>query len=201
MRSRRTVLSGLASASIITLAGCTGSDGGDGMDPMGADQPAGANGASSIDVQSGAVEDDTTVPARYTCDGADVSPPLTPQLPDGTATWALTVTDPDAPGGTFTHWIIWNIPAERSLPEDVPHGETVSELEDARQGTNDFGDVGYGGPCPPEGDDPHTYAFTVYALEEALSVPAGAERDELEGGIEASDALLGLGTIQATYDR
>lgn len=132
-----------------------------------------------------------SIPARHTCDGEDVSPPLAWNgLPEGTASLALLVDDPDAPGGTFTHWLAWGIdPAAGTLAEGAsPPGE----------GLNGFGEVGYRGPCPPRGG-PHRYVFRLYALD----APAGLLRGADLAAFQA--ALVGrvIGTVElvGTYGR
>jgi Raf kinase inhibitor-like YbhB/YbcL family protein len=133
-------------------------------------------------------------PKKYTCDGADVSPNLSWQgAPAGTQSFALIADDPDAPVGTWTHWVIWDMPAqETTLPEGVPKTEVLSN--GARQGRNDFRRIGYGGPCPPAGK-PHRYFFRLYALDVKLDLKAGANRSELEraakGHILAQVELMG----------
>lgn len=123
------------------------------------------------------------IPAKYTCSGANVSPALQwSEAPVGTKSLALIADDPDAPGGTWTHWVIWDIPATGAgLPEGAPHDESLSG--GARQGKNDFGKVGYGGPCPPPGK-PHRYFFRMYALDKVLELPAGSERPDLEDAMK-----------------
>ena len=119
------------------------------------------------------------IPKRYTCDGADLSPALSwEDVPAGAQSLALIADDPDAPVGTWTHWIVWNIPAKATvLPEGVPKVEALDN--GARQGRNDFKRIGYGGPCPPPGK-PHRYFFKLYALDARLDLKAGAARSELE---------------------
>ena len=119
------------------------------------------------------------IPKKYTCDGADVSPALHwNDAPARTQSFAVIADDPDAPAGTWTHWIIWNIPpAATALPETVPRVEEAAD--GTRQGKNDFKRIGYGGPCPPPGK-PHRYFFRLYALDAKLNVKAGASRNELE---------------------
>jgi hypothetical protein len=119
------------------------------------------------------------IPRQYTCDGADVSPALQwGEAPAKTQGFALIVDDPDAPGGTWTHWMIWNIGREvTALPEGMP--KVPEPAKGALQGRNDFKRVGYGGPCPPPGR-PHRYFFRLYALDARLDVKAGAGRSELE---------------------
>jgi len=133
------------------------------------------------------------IPAVYTCDGDDVSPPLRWGLaPEGTACYALLCEDPDAPGGTWVHWVVYDIPGDRtSLPQGV---EAAEELEDGTlQGTNSWGRIGYGGPCPPSGT--HRYYFRLYALDSRLGLAAGADADGLrhamEGHILAEAELMG----------
>lgn len=121
-------------------------------------------------------------------------------VPENAETLALVCDDPDAPGGTFVHWLLWNVPGETDgLDEDVPPDEEVSGLDGARQGMNDFGNIGYDGPAPPEGDGPHTYRFTVYAVEMTLELAAGAERGALEDPLDGS--TLGSGRLSGEYER
>jgi hypothetical protein len=135
------------------------------------------------------------IPAKFTCNGAGVSPQLAWSAPAaGTASFALIVTDPDAPGRTFVHWVLYDLAAgARALPEGVP---AQGELADgSRQGRNDFGNIGYGGPCPP-GHTPHHYHFMLYALDAKLNLPVGATRAQVEaamkGHILASGELVGV---------
>jgi len=133
----------------------------------------------SFALKSTAFANGGEIPRRYTCDGADLSPALSwDDLPAGAQSLALIADDPDAPVGTWTHWIAWNIPAKATLlPEGVPKVEALDN--GARQGRNDFKRIGYGGPCPPPGK-PHRYFFKLYALDARLDVKAGAGRSELE---------------------
>lgn len=133
----------------------------------------------SFALQSTAFPRDGRIPTRYTCDGADLSPALNWKgAPAGTQSLALIADDPDAPMGTWTHWLIWNVPAKATvLPENTPK---VASLDNgARQGRNDFKRIGYGGPCPPPGK-PHRYFFKLYALDARLELKAGSGRNELE---------------------
>ena len=136
-----------------------------------------AQGAA-MDLNSQAFRPGGMIPAKYTCDGADISPPLTwPDPPAGTESFALIMDDPDAPVGTWVHWVIWNIPATaRGLEENVP--KTASLPNGARQGTNDFKRTGYGGPCPPSGT--HRYFFRLYALGSTLSLSPETTKSVLE---------------------
>jgi Raf kinase inhibitor-like YbhB/YbcL family protein len=140
-------------------------------------------------LSSSAFEDGASIPARYTCEDENVSPPLswtTP--PEGTRSLALAVDDPDAPVGTWTHWLGWGI---------APGAGQLAEGEGPRnEGLNDFGQTGYGGPCPPRGHGPHRYVFRLYALEGPLDLPRGATKWELErslaGRVLAVAELVGI---------
>ncbi|WP_435180166.1 YbhB/YbcL family Raf kinase inhibitor-like protein [Halorussus sp. AFM4] len=142
---------------------------------------------SDASIRTSAFTHGESIPAKYTCEGEDVSPELTlADVPEDAAALAVVVDDPDAPAGTFTHWLLWNVPADAvEIPEDVPTLEEVPDLDGARQGENDFGDVGYRGPCPPEGDDPHEYRFTLHVLDEELDADPGAVRTEVEDELDA----------------
>lgn len=122
-----------------------------------------------------------TIPTKYTCEGENTSPSLSiSNPPEGTQAFALVMDDPDAPNPPFVHWLLWNIPANaREIPEGVPTSETVETLDGAVQGANGTGELGYVGPCPPEGDPQHTYLFSLYALEEPLDLDPGAAYDEV----------------------
>jgi Raf kinase inhibitor-like YbhB/YbcL family protein len=132
------------------------------------------------------------IPSKFTCNGAGLSPQLAWSAPPaGTASFALIVTDPDAPGGTFVHWVLYDLPAgTRALTEGLPQLP-----EGAHLGRNDFGNLGYGGPCPPHGAV-HHYHFTLYALDAKLNLPEGATRAQVEaamrGHILARGQLIGL---------
>lgn len=141
---------------------------------------------------------DGMVPKEFTCDGENKSPALTWSAPpEGSKSLALTVTDPDAPSGTFTHWVLYNLPANTNgLPEGVPNQAQLAH--GGRQGKSDFGKVGYGGPCPPAGK-PHRYIFTLYALDAELDVPAGAPRDHVEEAMRGH--VLAKGELTARYGR
>ena len=137
-------------------------------------------------------------PKRETCDGQNTSPQLAwSGAPPATKSLALILDDPDAPGGTFTHWLLWNIPASaHELPEKLP--KTAELADGARQGRNDFGKPGYGGPCPPPGK-PHRYFFRVFALDTTLAVKAGAGRPELEQAMQGH--ILARGELMGRYGR
>ncbi len=133
------------------------------------------------------------IPQHYTCDGDNVSPPLEwGDVPEGTQSLALIAEDPDAPGGTFTHWVLYNMPATlRRLPEDVRRDEILPN--GTYQGINSFQRIGYGGPCPPGGT--HRYYFRLYALDAKLELPPGVGKEMLleamEGHILAQTEVMG----------
>lgn len=148
-----------------------------------------------------AFEIEETIPKQYTCEGADDSPPLAiGAIPDDADSLAMIVDDPDAPGGTFTHWLLWNVPPDtREIPEGIEQTETVEALHGARQGTNDFDEVGYRGPCPPKGDQPHEYRFRLFALDDTLKLGAGAEITGLTDAIR--DIRLASAEFTALFGR
>jgi len=150
-----------------------------------------------MDLISSAFREGTTIPARFTCDNINVSPPLEwTEGPSGTKSYALICEDPDAPRGTWVHWIIFNIPATtHELPENVPATESLNN--GARQGMTDFGSVGYGGPCPPSGT--HRYYFKIYALDFVLDHTGPITRKELLGAI--GKHILDEGQLMGRYKR
>ena len=148
---------------------------------------------SSTDFSSG-----STIPKQFTCDGADISPALAwNEPPAGTQSFSLIADDPDAPAGTWVHWVMFDLPGNaRSLPQSV---EKKEQLENgARQGRNDFGKIGYGGPCPPRGK-PHRYFFKLYALDTKLNLRAGATKQDVERAQQGH--VLAQGEYQGRYAR
>jgi len=151
-----------------------------------------------FDLSSTAFKAGETIPKKHTCDGADASPPLAwTDPPAGTKTLALVCDDPDAPAGTWVHWVLWDMPpATRSLPEGVP---SQAKLEDGtRQGTNDFKKTGYGGPCPPPGA-PHRYFFKLFAVDTVVGLAPGGTKVALEKAIEGH--TLGRAELTGRYGR
>jgi len=152
-------------------------------------------GEMALTLSSPVFQEGERIPTRHTCEGVDVSPPLKwGEPPAGTQSFALIMDDPDAPVGVFTHWVLFNVPSEsRELPEAVPAQAQLSS--GALQGKNDFGRIGYGGPCPPPGR-PHRYQFTLYALDQALDLKGGASKkqvlDSIRGHILAQGELTGM---------
>ncbi len=147
----------------------------------------------TMSLTSPAFAEGAAIPLRFTCDGEDRSPPLTwSDPPEGTRALALVMDDPDAPGGVFTHWLVYDLPADaRSLAEgELPGG--------GKQGENDFGRIGYGGPCPPRGEQ-HRYRFAIYALDAPLDLPPGARRAAVLEAIAGH--ALARGVLTGTYRR
>ena len=141
---------------------------------------------------SSAFQNGAPIPAQHTCDGADVSPPLAWQeSPPNTAAFALICDDPDAPAGTWVHWVLYNIPGKITA---LREGDSGGGLE----GRNDFRNVGYGGPCPPPGK-PHRYFFKLYALRSPLGLKAGAGKPDVERAIQG--VVLGDAQLVGTYSR
>ena len=148
----------------------------------------------AFELKSQAFQAGDRIPTKYTCEGADVSPPLRwNDPPRGTRSIVLIADDPDAPVGDWVHWVIFNLPEnQRDLPEGVPTQETFPN--GARQGLNDFINVGYGGPCPPPGK-PHRYYFKLYALDGMLDLKPRATKAKVleacKGHILAEAQLMG----------
>jgi Raf kinase inhibitor-like YbhB/YbcL family protein len=160
--------------------------------------PLAVSAATAMRLQSPAFGHTTRLPTQYTCDGTDLSPPLEwGPLPEGTKSLAIVVEDPTVVGGNFVHWVVYDLPAStRSLAEGV---EAVEKLPNgARQGRNDFGTIGYRGPCPSPGKV-HDYWFRVYALDGPLEVrqrPTG--RDVLQAMLEHT---VGVAEVMGSYGR
>ena len=138
------------------------------------------------------------IPTKFTCDGSDTSPTLAwSATPAMTQSFALIVIDPDAPSGEFVHWVAYNLPAEkRDLAEGLPKQEQLPD--GTRQGINDFGKAGYGGPCPP-GKSAHRYVFELYALDTKLNLPGGATREQVEKALKGH--VLARGELTGRYQR
>ena len=148
----------------------------------------------SMAVKSSVFQNQQPIPAKYTCQGEDISVPLSwSDPPEGAQSFALIVDDPDAPGGTWVHWVLYDLPANaRELREAVPASETLDN--GAKQGTNDFKRIGYGGPCPPPGAT-HRYFFKLYALDQKLNLTSGATKqqllDAMKGHVKAEAQVVG----------
>jgi len=147
----------------------------------------------TIKLESPTFEEGGMIPSKYTADGESISPPLKwASVPEGTKSFALVSDDPDAPMGTWVHWVMWNIPADaRQLAENIPPDENLPN--GSRQGITDFGTYGYGGPAPPSGT--HRYYFKIFALDTKLDLPGSSRKADLlkaiEGHVIAEGQLIG----------
>jgi len=148
-------------------------------------------------ITSAAFKEGHGIPVHYTCDGKDSSPPLAwSKVPAGTKSFALICDDPDAPMGTWVHWVLYNIPPDvRSLPEGVPADKTMSD--GSVHGITDFRRFGYGGPCPPGGT--HRYFFKLYALDSLTGLDPGASKKALEKAMKGH--ILSRAELMGTYAR
>jgi len=149
----------------------------------------------SISLESPAFTPGGAIPPSFTCDGPDTSPPLSWSGGPPSAEYVLAMSDFDSPGAAFTHWVVYRISGHAtSFPEGgIPQG--------AVEGRNDFGKVGYGGPCPPSGDPPHRYLFVIYGLRTAIggSIPPGSGVDQVLDAVRC--CIQAKGTLLGTYDR
>jgi Raf kinase inhibitor-like YbhB/YbcL family protein len=151
----------------------------------------------SLTVASSAFPAGGPIPSVHTCEGKDISPPLAwTDSPAGTESFALISDDPDAPMGTWVHWVLYNLPpSTRQLPEAFP---TKAQFPDGtRQGMTDFQRIGYGGPCPPSGT--HRYYFKLYALDAVLDLASGATKPQLEAAMQGH--ILAQAELMGTYKR
>lgn len=145
----------------------------------------------NFSLQSPAFVHEQQIPAKYTCQGEDISPPLKINgIPSHTKTLVLIVDDPDAPMGTWDHWVVWNIPPVDDIPEN-------SLPEEAVQGKNSWGKNTYGGPCPPSGT--HRYYFKLYALDDTLNLTPNTTKTDLEGVMEGH--VIGETFLMGTYKK
>ena len=181
-------------ASVVVMAACSG-----GNEPAAEPEPAPTT-ATQSPTDAGEVAIEVTlpdvpgdeIPVEFTCEGADEPPTIEWAGPVDAAEWIVTVTDPDAPGGTFVHWVVYRIPpGTTAISGPLPTG--------AYEGMTSSGDAGYGGPCPPEGDDPHEYVFTVTALSEPLDLPEGAPPEEVQEAAQC--CVMGSGRVSAFFGR
>jgi Raf kinase inhibitor-like YbhB/YbcL family protein len=155
-------------------------------------------GKEHMELTSTAFTNGAAIPAKYTCDARNVSPPLKwSGVPAGAKSLVLIVDDPDAPAGVWVHWVLYDLPASvTELAEDLPKSQFLAH--GARQGLNDFKHLGYGGPCPPPGK-PHRYFFKLYALDSALDLKPGLKKKDLEAAMEKH--ILAQGQLMGTYQR
>ena len=181
----------LATVAVLALGGC-----GDSSEPSAS--PSAASGtAASMQLTSTAFTDGQAIPAEFTCDGAGRSPPLQwHSPPGGTLSFALVLEDPDAPGGTFRHWGVYDLPMSA---RQLDTGAAQSGEKDLKQTSNDFGKAGYGPPCPPKGDPPHHYHFRLLALDTTkLSGSPAKAKDILKAG---DRHVLGSAELVGVYGR
>jgi len=142
-----------------------------------------------LKVSSSAFNLNEGIPSKYTCDGKNISPPLAIEhIPESAKSLVLIVDDPDAPRGTWVHWVMWNIPVTHHIRENEAHGI---------QGPNDFNARQYGGPCPPSGT--HRYFFKVYALDSLLKIPPSSRKENVEKAM--SGHILAFGELVGLYSK
>jgi Raf kinase inhibitor-like YbhB/YbcL family protein len=186
-RRRALLISSVAAFSLVSCDSApSGSDEAEELDEQPVD--------SVITVSSPEFAESETIPVKYTCDGGDVSPPLSwTGVPGETMELALVVDDPDAAGGTYVHWVLFGLdPSLTGLEAGVvPAG--------GRQAANSAGDAAYKGPCPPRDDDPHRYRFTVYALDGEIAAADGASAGDVLDRVR--ETAVAKGTLTATFDR
>lgn len=151
----------------------------------------------AFEITSAAFAHEGSIPVKYSCDGEDISPALGwGDPPEGTRSLALICDDPDAPVGTWVHWVLYNLPVEtRSLPEAVPPDADLAD--GSRHGQNSWRRLGYGGPCPPSGT--HRYFFKLYALDTNLGLASGVSKAQLLEAMEGH--ILGQAELMGTYSR
>lgn len=157
---------------------------------------------TTLTLHSSAFDSKESIPRVYTCEGDDLSPPLNwSGLPEEAQSLALIVDDPDAPGRTFTHWLLFNVPPDRTaLPRNLDVDTHFSGTDPMpKEGKNDFGNVGYGGPCPPEGDAPHRYVFRLCALDSVLDLKRGANTKILQSAMDGH--VLAEAELVGTFQR
>ncbi|MCH8304916.1 MAG: YbhB/YbcL family Raf kinase inhibitor-like protein [Candidatus Marinimicrobia bacterium] len=152
----------------------------------------------SLTISSSAFNEGDRIPDKYTCEGEDISPQLSwSDTPEGTKSFTLICDDPDAPMGTWDHWLIYNIPADsEGLSEAVPTDESLTD--GSKQGLNSWEKKSYGGPCPPPGD-PHRYFFKLYALDTMLTLTGDADKSTLENAMQ--EHILAEAQLMGTFSR
>lgn len=152
----------------------------------------------TMQLTSSAFKDGEAIPAQFTCQGRNISPPLIwSGVPGAAKSLALIVDDPDAPSGVWVHWVLYDLPSSTNeLSEDVPKSQHIPG--GATQGLNDFKHLGYGGPCPPPGK-PHRYFFKLYALDKILELKPGASKQDVERAMQGH--VLAEGQLMGTYQR
>ena len=150
-----------------------------------------AAGGAKMKITSSGFQEGANIPSKFSCDGANTSPPLQiSDVPSEAKSLVLIMDDPDAPSGLFTHWTAWNISPQTSI---IAEGSPPKGV----QGTNDFGKSGYGGPCPPSGT--HRYYFKIFALDRELDLPFGAKRGQLDAAMKGH--VIAQGELKGRYSR
>jgi Raf kinase inhibitor-like YbhB/YbcL family protein len=150
-----------------------------------------AAGEAKMKITSSAFQQGGNIPSKFTCDESDTSPPLQiTGIPSNARTLVLIADDPDAPGGLFTHWLVWNIPSQTN---SIAEGSALKGVH----GTNDFGKSGYRGPCPPPGT--HRYSFKIFALDRELDLRSGAKRSQLDAAMKGH--VVAQGELVGRYAR
>lgn len=190
----RTIISALGSALLLAaLVGASCARGDDAPLPALSAAP----GQAPLVLESSVFQDGQAIPRRHSCDGENLSPALAwSGLPEGVVSLALLVDDPDAPGGTFVHWVLYNLPSiSEGLDEGIAPGAAL--LSGGVQGINSWGQAAYGGPCPPSGT--HHYRFTLLALDASLDLPSGANQPDVMRAAEGH--LLAEAVLVGTYRR
>nr|WP_305891119.1 YbhB/YbcL family Raf kinase inhibitor-like protein [Methanolobus chelungpuianus] len=177
---------------LVLAAGCIGNDGNEAQEGLSDTEDDGLREdqeAVGMLISSSAFDNGSQIPVRYTCDGENINPPLEfGNIPEGTESLVLIIDDPDAPSGSFTHWVVWDIPPVSRIDENSVPG-TV--------GMNSFGQTAYGGPCPSSGM--HRYQFMVFALDTELNLTGRASADQIEGSMQ--DHILAQGLLTGRYGR
>lgn len=181
---------------IMLLAGCQ--SGGQTATAQKSSSDKSGDSNMTFSLQSPSFSNGSPIPRKFACEGSDSSPALQwDNFPANTQSLALIVDDPDAPAGTWTHWVVYDLPPNaRQLPEGAPKQPSLAD--GGAQGTNDFGKIGYGGPCPPPGK-PHRYFFKLYALNAKLNLKPGATRAQVEQAMQ--DHVIGKAEWMGTYQR
>jgi Raf kinase inhibitor-like YbhB/YbcL family protein len=209
--SRRLATLLLLPAAVMLLSSCQASNADDelertsrpeGMNGTAAPAATGESEVQAMKLSTPAFESERDIPRRHTCDGEDVSPALSwSDVPAGTQEFTLIMDDPDAPPGTWVHWVVYGIPTDqRGFPEGLSKSEKLDSgaIQGKCWGVDSFSRTGYHGPCPPPGA-PHRYYFRLYALDEKLSLPAGASKNEVLAAMEGH--LLAEAQLMGRYSR
>jgi Raf kinase inhibitor-like YbhB/YbcL family protein len=186
------------SAVAVTLLCCSAGPAADAEEASVRDSSVVASEEAEMRIMTPAFKEGEVIPKIFTCDGEDVSPPLSwESAPEGTRSFVLISDDPDAPMGTWVHWVLYNIPPDTTaLPQGMPKDAALKD--GSRQGVTDFGRPGYGGPCPPKGK-PHRYYFKLYALDAVLELEGKPGKKDVEKAMKGH--IIAEAQIMGTYQR